>query len=204
MTEPDLVTIGDCASIDNASLIAHINTRGVWMLRHLNVGSWVQCFFHLYSMHSPTIQMLSCSLLSYCVLKRGCRLLSGASMEDHSILLEHTLALAGETVEEGKVWQGWPSSRKLSLEDYRHDVQRALTFAYFSRSNTMQTKSPSFSDSTEDSRSDLPVSYVVPLLEDTDIFWKDDKKLVYQKFQIVCLLGMWSRLRRQICLLGIQ
>jgi len=39
MTEPDLVTIGDCASIDNASLIAHINTRGVWMLRHLNVGS---------------------------------------------------------------------------------------------------------------------------------------------------------------------
>lgn len=28
MTEPDLVTIGDGAAIDNASLIAHINTKG--------------------------------------------------------------------------------------------------------------------------------------------------------------------------------
>jgi hypothetical protein len=28
MTEPDLVTIGDGASIDDASVIAHINTRG--------------------------------------------------------------------------------------------------------------------------------------------------------------------------------
>lgn len=28
MTEPDLVTIGDDCAVDNASLIAHINTRG--------------------------------------------------------------------------------------------------------------------------------------------------------------------------------
>lgn len=39
MTEPDLVSIGDGTSIDNASLISHINTRGVFMLRHLHVGS---------------------------------------------------------------------------------------------------------------------------------------------------------------------
>ena len=32
MTEPDLVTIGDNASIDDASLIAHINTRGTFRL----------------------------------------------------------------------------------------------------------------------------------------------------------------------------
>ena len=28
MTEPDMVTIGDNCCVDNASLIAHINTRG--------------------------------------------------------------------------------------------------------------------------------------------------------------------------------
>ena len=32
MTEPDLVAIGDNASIDDASLIAHINTRGTFRL----------------------------------------------------------------------------------------------------------------------------------------------------------------------------
>jgi hypothetical protein len=30
MTEPDMVTIGSNSCIDNASLIAHINTRGVF------------------------------------------------------------------------------------------------------------------------------------------------------------------------------
>ena len=30
MTEPDLVTIHDGAAVDDASLIAHINTRGIF------------------------------------------------------------------------------------------------------------------------------------------------------------------------------
>jgi hypothetical protein len=30
MTEPDLVSIGDFCSVDEASLVAHINTRGVF------------------------------------------------------------------------------------------------------------------------------------------------------------------------------
>jgi hypothetical protein len=30
MTEPDMVTIGSNSCVDNASLIAHINTRGVF------------------------------------------------------------------------------------------------------------------------------------------------------------------------------
>lgn len=30
MTEPDLVKIGDGSSVDDASLIAHINTRGIF------------------------------------------------------------------------------------------------------------------------------------------------------------------------------
>ena len=35
----------------------------------------------------------------------GTRLLSGASMDDHSVMLEHTLVLAGEVVDSGMVWQ---------------------------------------------------------------------------------------------------
>jgi hypothetical protein len=48
-----------------------------------------------------------------CVLKSGSRLLSGANMDGHAILLEHTLILAGETVEAGSVWQGWPSQKQV-------------------------------------------------------------------------------------------
>ncbi len=65
MTEPELVTIDDGAAVDDASLIAHINTRGVFRLNPLVVGAG-------------------------CVLKSGTRLLSGANMEPHSIMLEHT------------------------------------------------------------------------------------------------------------------
>ncbi len=54
MTEPDLVTIGHGASIDDASLIAHINTRGKFCLNPLEVGNG-------------------------CVLKSNSRLLSGQS-----------------------------------------------------------------------------------------------------------------------------
>ena len=39
MTEPDLVTIGDGANIDDASIIAHINSRGSFRLNTLKVGS---------------------------------------------------------------------------------------------------------------------------------------------------------------------
>ena len=82
MTEPDLCVIGDRASIDDASLIAHINTRGIFRLNPVKVGS-------------------------DCVLKSMTRLLSGATMEKHSIMLEHTLVLSGESVDSGSVWQGW-------------------------------------------------------------------------------------------------
>lgn len=101
MTEPDLVTIEDSVSIDDASLIAHINTRGVFRLNPLFVGKG-------------------------CVLKSMTRLLSGAAMEKHSILLEHTLVLAGENVDSGFVWQGWPSSTTLTLSAHRDMVTKAV------------------------------------------------------------------------------
>ena len=57
------------------------------------------------------------------MLKANTRLLSGASMEPHSIMLEHTLVMAGEVVDSGSVLQGWPSRGRISLSDYRSEVK---------------------------------------------------------------------------------
>ncbi|KAK6429359.1 hypothetical protein LTR95_014493, partial [Oleoguttula sp. CCFEE 5521] len=83
-TEPDLLTLGDRVSIDDASLVAHINTRGKFDLNPLVVGDRT-------------------------VLRSGSRLLSGAKMEADSCLLEHTLVMAGDVVEAEATCQGWPA-----------------------------------------------------------------------------------------------
>jgi hypothetical protein len=59
-----------------------------------------------------------------CVLKSNTRVLSGASMDAHSVLLEHTLVMAGEVVDCGAVWQGWPASSRHSLTRHRAEVGR--------------------------------------------------------------------------------
>ncbi|GJN70587.1 putative PKS/NRPS-like protein biosynthetic cluster [Purpureocillium lilacinum] len=89
-TEPDLVTLGDRVAVDDASIVAHINTRGTFDLNRLDVGS-------------------------RCVLRSGSRLLSGAIMRPDSCLLEHTLVMGGDIVEEGSVMQGWPAG-KLTID----------------------------------------------------------------------------------------
>lgn len=85
-TEPDLITIGDRTVVDDASVVAHINTRGKFDLNRLEIGE-------------------------RCVLRTGSRLLSGAMMRDDSALLEHTLVMGGDVVEKGWTMQGWPASR---------------------------------------------------------------------------------------------
>ena len=47
-------------------------------------------------------------------------------MDDHSVMLEHTLALAGEVVDSGMVWQGWPCTKQFSLESHRRSVRTHL------------------------------------------------------------------------------
>ncbi|KAI9693779.1 MAG: putative NRPS-like protein biosynthetic cluster [Bathelium mastoideum] len=83
-TEPDLLTLGDRVSVDDASLVAHINTRGHFNLNPLSVGD-------------------------RSVLRSGSRLLSGARMESDSCLLEHTLIMAGDVADSGATYQGWPA-----------------------------------------------------------------------------------------------
>ncbi|WFD31272.1 putative NRPS-like protein biosynthetic cluster [Malassezia sp. CBS 17886] len=86
LTEPDLVTIGDRVNLDDCSVVAHINSRGQFSLNRLRIGDG-------------------------CAMRTGSRLLSGASMESQSMLLEHTLVASGEITESWAVYCGWPARR---------------------------------------------------------------------------------------------
>ena len=85
-TEPDLIQLGNRVTVDDASVVAHINTRGKFDLNRLKIGD-------------------------RCVLRTGSRLLSGAMMKQDSCLLEHTLIMGGDVVEENWTMQGWPADR---------------------------------------------------------------------------------------------
>ncbi|KAF7353427.1 Peroxisomal-coenzyme a synthetase [Mycena sanguinolenta] len=84
MTEPDLVQLGDNVSLDDCSVVAHINSRGNFALNSLQIANG-------------------------CAMRAGSRLLSGASMEDSSMLCEHTLLTSGDVADAGTVYSGWPA-----------------------------------------------------------------------------------------------
>ncbi|KAJ7132303.1 AMP-dependent synthetase and ligase [Mycena epipterygia] len=84
MTEPDLIHLGDNVALDDCSVVAHINSRGNFALNSLKIGNG-------------------------CALRSGSRLLSGASMEDSSMLCEHTLLTSGDVADAGVVYSGWPA-----------------------------------------------------------------------------------------------
>lgn len=83
-TEPDLIEMGDRVAIDDASVVAHINSRGNFWLNPLKIGS-------------------------RSVMRSGTRLLSGAQMGEDSCLLEQTLVMAGDVADDGTTYQGWPA-----------------------------------------------------------------------------------------------
>ena len=83
MPEPDLATIGDGACINYAHVIAHTNTLGAFALNNILIRE------------RATLCMES-------------RVMGGTSVGADSILLEHTLAMVGDEVERGSIWQGWP------------------------------------------------------------------------------------------------
>ena len=83
MTEPDCVVIGDYCGIDEASIISHLNTKGMFSLQMLRLDD-------------------------FATMRSSSRLLAGASMEKNSRLLEHTLVYSGECVMAHSTIQGWP------------------------------------------------------------------------------------------------
>ncbi|KAJ5155142.1 hypothetical protein N7492_007945 [Penicillium capsulatum] len=83
-TEPDLLTLGNRVAVDDSSLVCHLNSRGEFELHPLTVGD-------------------------RSIMRAGSRLMSGASMGQDACLLEHTLVLSGDHVEDGNTLQGWPA-----------------------------------------------------------------------------------------------
>ncbi|KAL3461223.1 hypothetical protein BJX64DRAFT_300238 [Aspergillus heterothallicus] len=84
LTEPDMVTLGERVAVDDASLVCHLNTRGEFELHPLVVGD-------------------------RSILRTGSRLMSGSAMGKDACLLEHTLVLSGDYVDDGTTMQGWPA-----------------------------------------------------------------------------------------------
>lgn len=78
-------------------------------------------------------------------MRSGSRLLSGASMEDSSMLLEHTLLTSGEIAESGGVYSGWPA-RRLDQETYlrkksSYQIMSAIYFgSYYNNLQKMHGK----------------------------------------------------------------
>ena len=85
MTEPDVVTIGDRAMLDQCSIIGHINSRGKFSINQVRIGAGA-------------------------CLRSWTRLQSGAEVEEDGKMLEHTLVLGGDIVDAGSSVQGWPRS----------------------------------------------------------------------------------------------
>jgi acetyltransferase-like isoleucine patch superfamily enzyme len=83
MEEPDFLKIGDHARIDQAVLIAHLNTRGEWMMGPIEIGAGA-------------------------CLRSMSRVMMISTVGERSTLLERTLVLAGDSSRPGATWHGWP------------------------------------------------------------------------------------------------
>lgn len=86
ISETDLIEIGDRVVIDDVGLITHVDRRGSIRLDKIKIGNG-------------------------CVLRSGSNILCGAEMKDGSCLLEHTLVLPGEVVNEKWTMQRRPAER---------------------------------------------------------------------------------------------
>ena len=83
MEEPEFLNIGDDARIDQAVLIAHLNTRGEWMMGPIQIGAGA-------------------------CLRTGARMMMMSTVGEGSTLLEGTLVLAGDSSGPLSTWYGWP------------------------------------------------------------------------------------------------
>ncbi|KAM4063755.1 AMP-binding enzyme [Hirsutella rhossiliensis] len=86
ITETDLIEIGDRVVIDDVGIITHVDRRGSIRLDRIKIGN-------------------------RCVLRSGSNILCGAEMKDGSCLLEHTLVLPGEVVNEKWTMHRRPAER---------------------------------------------------------------------------------------------
>ena len=82
MVEPDLVVIEDGACVNFTHIICHTNTLGSFALNHIVIKSGA-------------------------TLSTESRIMGGVVMA-RTGAPEHTMAMVGDVVEPGDIWQGWP------------------------------------------------------------------------------------------------
>mmetsp|Transcript_13562 Transcript_13562/g.16433 ORF Transcript_13562/g.16433 Transcript_13562/m.16433 type:complete len:204 (-) Transcript_13562:687-1298(-) len=85
MTEPDLVEIKDNVSINDAVVVSHVNSRGLFVLNRIVLGSGSS-------------------------LCNGSRVMTGAILAPSTVVHEHSLVFQGESTTEGEQVIGWPTS----------------------------------------------------------------------------------------------
>jgi len=84
LPEPDLVSIGDGSCIEDAHLVTHVNTHGIFTLQEINIGR-------------------------SCTMRDGSRVMQQGKMQDGSLLLERSLVMPGEEVPAHVAWYGRPN-----------------------------------------------------------------------------------------------
>lgn len=84
MTEPDLVEIGNHTVIDDAAVICHLNTKGKFKLMPIKIGNSV-------------------------TMRCRARIQQGGTIEDGAMVLERSLVMTGETIDQDSIWHGSPA-----------------------------------------------------------------------------------------------
>jgi hypothetical protein len=121
MSEPDLVRVRFlCLSVvDGRSEVQTTARRQCFSGRlfcgsthKLTGGLFSEQFRHRHGV-SSSVRMFTFAytIASSCAMRPGSRLLSGASMEDNSMLCEHTLLASGDVADSGTVYSGWPAKQ---------------------------------------------------------------------------------------------
>jgi len=131
MTEPELVSIASGACIDDASLISHLNTKGVFSINTLEVEE-------------------------FAVMRSFSRMQQSAKLMRDSVLMEHTLVLPGDTVQVSEWRQGWPASRGIVFMPHG-GTGRRMTPSGMSRVRTdmFAPVTPTYSEELSESDSDV-------------------------------------------------
>ena len=94
--------LGDNVNLDDCSVVSHINSRGNFSLNCLEIGNELVAFL-------LRVVCIELTRNISCAMRSGSRLLSGASMEDASMLCEHTLLTSGDVADSDTVYVGWPA-----------------------------------------------------------------------------------------------
>jgi acyl-coenzyme A synthetase/AMP-(fatty) acid ligase/carbonic anhydrase/acetyltransferase-like protein (isoleucine patch superfamily)/acyl carrier protein len=108
MPEPDLVTLGDRTVVDCASIVAHLNTRG-------------------------NFELVPITVEQDCTLRTRSRIQQGVHMETGSMILEKSLAMTGEVIDDRTVWQGGPATMWFRYPDKDVDYQPPVKETEMSR-----------------------------------------------------------------------